>query len=103
MEALILFIGLCALAFLSMRYGYDSRSAVHSKEEEYGLRGIVWDVQLSHLEDLRREAALWRINRHVAREPRRVRRRSAHALLALARWLDPELAPYSSGSAGSTT
>lgn len=94
MEILIVFIGLCALAFLSMRYGYDSRASVYSKEEEFASRGMVWDAHMSHLEDLRREAALWRVSRHAASEPSRVRRRVAEGLRALARWLNPELAPY---------
>lgn len=94
MEILIIFIGLCALAFLSVRYGYDSRATPYSKEEEFARGGMIWDAHLSHLEDLRREAALWRLNRHVTPPPRRVRRRIAEGLRALAQWLNPELAPY---------
>lgn len=94
MEILIIFIGLCALAFLSVRYGYDSRATAYSKEEEFARSGMIWDAQLSHLEDLRREAAVWRLNRQVKPAPRRVRRRMAEGLRAVAHWLNPELAPY---------
>ena len=95
MEFLIVLIGLCALAFLSMRYGYDSRTTAYSKEEEFARHGMLWDAHLSHLDDLRREAALWRSQRHVSPPPRRIRRRIAHGLRALARRLNPELATYS--------
>jgi hypothetical protein len=96
MEILIVLIGLCALAFLSLRYGYDSRATVYSKEEEFARYGVLWDSHLAHLEDLRREAALWRLNRHVTPTPafRLVRQRTAEGLRALARRLNPELAPY---------
>ena len=94
MEILIVIIGLFALAFLSMRYGYDSRATVYSKEEEFASRGMVWDGHMARLEDLRREAALWRATRHLSPEPRHIRRRVAEGLRAVARRLNPELAPY---------
>ena len=93
MEILIVFIGLCALAVLSVRYGYDSRATAYSKEEEFARDGMVWDAHLWHLDDLRREAAMWRLNRDVKPAPRRVRRLIAEGLRALAHWLNPELAP----------
>ena len=96
MEILFVLIGLCALAFLSMRYGYDSRATAYSKEEEFARHGVIWDAHLAHVDDLRREAALWRLNRQVIPAPasRRVRQRVAEGLRALARRLNPELAPY---------
>ena len=65
MEALVVFVGLSALAFLAMRYGYDSNYAVYSKEEEMARLGMVWDPHLLHLGDLRREAALSRRLRQI--------------------------------------
>jgi hypothetical protein len=41
-ELLIFFIGLCALAFLATRFGYDSRSSAWSKEAEMGTYGMTW-------------------------------------------------------------
>ena len=94
MEVLLVIIGLCALAFLSMRYGYDSRAMPYSKEEEFARHGMMWDAHMSHLEDLRREASLWRLKSLAVSPPRRrVRRRMAYGLRALAHRLNPEMAP----------
>jgi hypothetical protein len=94
MEFVIFIAALCALAFLAMRYGYDSRDLPYSEEQRLARFGMTWEVHSSRLDDLRREAVLWRRAQQVMPPPRRLRRRVALVLRALAHWLNPELAPY---------
>jgi hypothetical protein len=94
MDLLIFIAVLCALAFLAMRYGYDSRDVPYSEEERLARYGMVWEVHTFRLDDLRREAILWRRTQLLTRRSRRLRRRLALGLRALAHWLNPELAPY---------
>ena len=55
---------------------------------------VVWEARLRQ-SDLERDAAAWRLARHVTRSSvsMRVRRRLARLLRAVARWLSPELQP----------
>jgi hypothetical protein len=92
MELLIVIFALGLLVFLAMRFGYDSRAVPYSKEHELARHGMVWDVHLSRLDDLRREAVYWRVVRQAARPRRRVRSRVAFALREFAYRLSPELA-----------
>jgi hypothetical protein len=103
MELLILVIGLIVIGILAVRFGYDSRSVPYSKEQELATYGVVWDMRHAHMEDLRREAAAWRLAQQVARRSahgRRVRRRLAATLRALALWLSPELQRVAAHEAG---
>jgi hypothetical protein len=59
MEFLIIVIALRAFVFLSLRFSYDSRAVPYSKEHELAQYGLTWDMRGSHLQDLRREAAMW--------------------------------------------
>ena len=93
MEFLIVTLVLVAFIFLSMRYGYDSRDAAYSKEREFAQLGMTWDLHTWRLDELRREAALWRLHQQVTCPRRRIRRRVSVGFYALARWLDPEPAP----------
>jgi len=42
MDALIIMALLCALGPLAMRFGYDSRDLLRSKEHELALSGVAW-------------------------------------------------------------
>jgi hypothetical protein len=100
-ELLIIAIVLVSLVWLSLRFGYDSRSAPHAKEHEQAQLGLVWEVETTlHIAELRRDAALWRARRHAsvppvgARRPSgsfRLRRSVADGLRVLAHKLSPEL------------
>jgi hypothetical protein len=108
MEMLVILIALGVFIYLSMRFGYDSRARIPSKEEELASFGLIWDQPTSHLEVLRREAALARqlqqltaaasATNGVARLTRRqppaanARRALARRLRALAHRLSPQVA-----------
>jgi hypothetical protein len=91
MELVIPIIILGALVALAMRYGYDSRDTAYSKEREFASLGVTWDVYTMHLDELRREAAMWRLHQQASPPRRGVRRRVAHGLRSLAVRLNPEL------------
>jgi len=78
MELLFSVIVLIVLAFLAVRYGYDSRGVIQSKEHELACFGMAWpdDVPLPLVRPLSRR--------------RRLRRKLALGLLAFADWLSPE-------------
>jgi hypothetical protein len=112
MDLLVCVVILCVLGYLAARFGYDSREAPHSKEHDLANFGMEWGLT-SQLEELRGEAAQWRLvhrNGSLATKERspgralamagseegswrfRVRRRMAFGLRAVAYWLSPELA-----------
>ena len=77
MELLLSVIFLIVLAVLSLRYGYDSRDTLHSKEQQLACFGMAWPggVPTPLVRPLSRR--------------RRLRRKLALALLAFAEWLSP--------------
>ena len=94
MELLILAFILGGLIVLSLRYGYDSRSAPYANEHEQAKLGVVWELETLRLSEMRRDAAVWHAHRRAlaqATPRRRVRRRLAAGLRALALRLNPEL------------
>ena len=97
MELLILTIILLGLGVLSLRFGYDSRSVAYAKEHQLANLGMLWDVEVLRLVDLRRDAEHWRMQRRASGPPghalRRMRRGVADGLRALAWRLNPELLP----------
>jgi hypothetical protein len=74
MELLVFVLFLIVVAVLSLRFGYDSRKTVQSKEAELAWFGMQWPATLP-------VRPLSRI--------RRLRRGLARALIALADWLSP--------------
>jgi hypothetical protein len=44
MEFLIVITALCLLGILANRFGYDSRSRLHSWEEQAAAAGLAWDA-----------------------------------------------------------
>jgi hypothetical protein len=77
MELLFSVFLLIGFALLAVRYGYDSRDTIHSKEEELACFGMAWPGGVP-----------MPLVRPVSRR-RRVRRKLALALLAFAEWLSP--------------
>lgn len=77
MELLISVLLLILLAVLAVRFGYDSREGIQSKEAELARLGMNWPGGLP--------IPLVR----PVRFRRRVRRLLARQLLALADWLSP--------------
>jgi hypothetical protein len=92
MELLILVVGLGVLGYLAIRFGYDSRELPRSEEHTLANHGMVWEVHMARLHDLRREAAAERIARLTPRPTGRARRTLALGLRVLAYRLSPELA-----------
>ena len=96
MELLVITIILVSLVWLSLRFGYDSRSGPYAKEHEQAQLGLVWEVETAqHLADLRRDAAQWHAHRTASTPAaphvlQRLRVSLAEALRALARKLSPE-------------
>jgi hypothetical protein len=93
MELVFVVAVLILFGILANLFGYDSRSVPLSKEHEFARLGVVWEFRDDHLDDLRREAALWRLAGAASRPNQglRVRRRLALGLRAVAHWLSPEL------------
>jgi hypothetical protein len=77
MELLLSVVALIVLAVLAMRYGHDSRTGIQSKEHQLACFGMTWPggVPVPLVRPLSRR--------------RRVRRKLARGLLALADWLSP--------------
>ena len=98
MELLLFIAVLCSIGILAVYFGYDSRAEPYSAEHQFARYGMVWDVCNAQLEDLRREARIWRLARQVPASPPgiRVRRRLATNLRDLARRLSPEVEPVAS-------
>jgi hypothetical protein len=94
MELLGICIALAVLALLALRYGYDSRPGIQSKEEELAWFGMTWDAATLRLADLHRERAHAQLVELAAsaRPRRTIRRAAAQGLRTLALWLSPELA-----------
>jgi hypothetical protein len=79
MELLVTLLFFVGLAVFAPRFGYDSREHVQSNEEKLACLGVAWGHAVPQ----------------PLRPPRnRVRRFVARLLLALARWLNPELRAY---------
>ena len=57
MEVLVVCALLVILVVLALRFGYDSRPAIQSKETELACFGMTWDTASIRLAELRREAA----------------------------------------------
>ena len=76
MELLVTLLFLVGLAVGALKFGHDSREHVQSNEEQLACLGVAWGAALPM----------------PIRPPRnRLRRVTARLLLALARWLNPEL------------
>jgi hypothetical protein len=56
MEALIVALALVALAILSLRFGWDSRDGIRSREHELARQGMTWDTLDYHQRQLERSA-----------------------------------------------
>jgi hypothetical protein len=77
MELLFSVVVLIVFAVLAVRYGHDSREVIQSKEAQLAWFGMQWPAG-------RTMPSVRPLSRR-----RRVRRRVARALLALAEWLSP--------------
>jgi len=80
MELLFSVLMLIVFAVLAVRYGYDSREGMQSKEHELACFGMQWP-EFRGMPVVRRVQAISR--------RRRARRALARKLLALADWLAP--------------
>ncbi len=79
MELLVTLLFFVGLAVCAPVFGYDSREHMQSNEEELACLGVAWGHALPL----------------PLRPPRnRARRYAARMLLALARWLNPEVHGY---------
>ena len=80
MEFLVSVLVLIVLAVLALRYGHDSRDMMQSKEQQLACFGMQWPAYGGVP-----------VPRPVKRlgQRRRVQRRVARGLLALAEWLSP--------------
>ena len=65
MELLVICAVMAIVVILALRYGYDSRSGIQSKEEELACFGMTWDAAALRVADLRREAAQERLLREA--------------------------------------
>jgi hypothetical protein len=100
MELLLLILAVCLIGILATRFGYDSTAVPHSSEHHLASYGVVWEMHHGQLEDLRREARVWRLLREGtprSARSKRLRRRLAAVLRGLAQWLSPEPAHPSEG------
>ena len=48
MIVILAILGLIVLGFLAIRYGYDSRDGIRSKEEQLAASGVTWDDLVDH-------------------------------------------------------
>ena len=76
MELLVTLGFIVAVAIAAPRFGYDSRVPMRSNEEELARLGVVWGAAMPL---------------PLERQRNRVRHSAAQLLLALARWLNPEV------------
>lgn len=54
MELILAISGLIVFVVLAVRYGYDSREGIYSKEQELASYGLTWD-ELVHQQELAEE------------------------------------------------
>ena len=64
MELILAIAGLVIFAVLAVRYGYDSREGIYSKEQELASYGLTWD-ELLHQQELAQEINVARTLRVV--------------------------------------
>lgn len=48
MELLVIVLALCILDLLAVRYGYDSRIQLRSREEDAAAAGMTWEAPGVH-------------------------------------------------------
>ncbi len=83
MELLVTLVFFVGLAVCAPRFGYDSRERMQSNEEKLACYGVEWGRALPL----------------PLRPPRnRLRRSVARLLLALARWLNPDVRGHPTGA-----
>jgi hypothetical protein len=111
MEILAVVAGLCILAALAARWGYDSRESLPSKEQQLADLGLTWDLLASspvpmerrhagfdldlaatRLAEDQRTAEMARLARQAAGRGHSLRGHLARLFTELANWLDPETA-----------
>jgi hypothetical protein len=76
MELLVTLAFILGLAIAAPRFGYDSREPMRSNEEELACLGMVWGDA---------------VPMPLRPQHNRLRRYTAQLLLAVARWLNPEV------------